>query len=237
MCWNLAATVAMVGAGSVATAATAIKHDAPAIPVTLGYFTLMEALQAAGYLVIDRCGSPLNQSITFLSLLHIAFQPFFVNAFALELVPAPVRARARLAAHGVCAVSTVVMLMQLYPFDWAGVCRPGSLLCGRALCTVSGDWHIAWTVPYNGLLDPIGRAIGVKMAFPTYVLAAFAVPLFYGAWRFVLFHAVAGPLLALLLTGNQNEAPAIWCLFSIGIILIAISPPIRRRIEWRLAAV
>jgi uncharacterized membrane protein YjjP (DUF1212 family) len=69
------------------------------------------------------------------------------------------------------------------------------------------------------------------------VLAAFAVPLFYGAWRFVLFHAVAGPLLALLLTGNQNEAPAIWCLFSIGIILIAISPPIRRRIEWRLAAV
>jgi hypothetical protein len=49
----------------------------------------------------------------------------------------------------------------------------------------------------------------------------------YGAWRFAVFHAVAGPILASMLTGNPNEMPAIWCLFSIGIILIALSPTVR----------
>jgi hypothetical protein len=32
-------------------------------------------------------------------------------------------------------------------------------------------------------------------------------------------------------TASPQEAPAIWCLFSIGIVLIALSPWIRRRFE------
>ena len=52
----------------------------------------MEALQAAGYLVVNQCGLAANQVLTLLSVLHITFQPFFVNAFAMELIPAEVRA-------------------------------------------------------------------------------------------------------------------------------------------------
>jgi hypothetical protein len=74
------------------------------------------------------------------------------------------------------------------------------------------------------------RAIDPSLGrFPTYVVAAFLVPLVYGAWRFVLFHALAGPILAFQLTGNANEVPAIWCLFSIGIVLMGLSPWLRRR--------
>ena len=203
----------MTGAGTVAAAATARRSLA--IPVTIGYFTLMEALQAAGYLVVDQCESALNQSVALLSFLHIVFQPFFINAFAMELVPAPVRARARVAVYSVCAASAVVMLLQLYPFTWAGVCRPGSTLCGPALCTVSGEWHIGWEVPFNGLLTPIERFLGFHATFPTYALAAFVLPIFYGAWRFVVFQALVGPILASFLTDSPNEMPAIWCLFSI----------------------
>lgn len=235
MCWNLAATATMVGVGSVATAGTALRGDAPAIPLTIGYFTLMEALQTAGYLVINRCGDPVNQVVTLLSVLHIVFQPFFINAFAMELTPVEVRERARLAVFSVCGLSAAVMLMQLYPFTWAGHCRPGSLLCGPALCTVSGDWHIAWNIPYNGMLEPLTKALGVTFGFPTYFAAVFVLPLFYGAWRLVLFHALAGPLLASVFTRNPNELPAVWCLFSIGIVLVASSRMIRRQFEWRLA--
>jgi len=231
MCWGLSVSVAMVAAGTVAAAVTTSQGRPTAVPVTLGYFTLMEALQAAGYLVIDECTNPLNQTVTFLSAVHIIFQPFFVNAFAMELVPKPVRLRARLAVYCVCALSAVVMLAQLYPFDWAGACSPGGTLCGPALCTVSGEWHIGWEIPFNGLIVPIERTLGIHAAFPTYALAAFVVPICYGAWRFAIFHALFGPMLASLLTDNPNEIPAIWCLFSIGIILIGLNPWLWRRFE------
>lgn len=231
MCWGLSASIVMAGAGTVAVAATARRPLA--IPATIGYFTLMEALQAAGYLVVDQCGSAVNQSITLLSFLHIVFQPFFINAVAMELVPAPVRARVRVAVYLVCVASAAVMLLQLYPFDWAGVCRPGTTLCGSVLCTVSGEWHIGWEVPFNGLLAPIDRFLGFHAAFPTYALAVFVLPIFYGAWRFVVFHALFGPILASLLTDNPNEMPAIWCLFSIGLILFSLNSWLWRKLEWR----
>lgn len=231
MCWSMGVTAAMVGLGAVATALSARRGDAVAIPATLGYFTAMEALQLAGYAVVDQCGNPANESVTFLSVLHIIFQPFLINAFAMQLVPAPVRVRAQVRVYVICALAAALMLMQLYPFGWAGPCRPGFPLCGSVLCTVSGDWHIGWDVPYNGLMVPLEQALGIHSGFPAYLVAAFVVPLFYGAWRFVLFHALIGPVLATRLTTNPNEGPAIWCLFSIGIILIALSPAIRRRFQ------
>lgn len=236
MCWSAAASVAMTGAGAVATVVTVRRGVPLPVPLALGYFTVMEALQAAGYAVVDECANPANQSITLLSYLHIAFQPLVINAFLLEMVPAATKRRAAPWAYGAAALSAVAMLMQLYPFDWAGSCRPGSTLCAERLCLVSGNWHIAWGIPYNGLLLPIENWIGTGGSFPTYLVTVFLVPIAYGAWRFVLFHALAGPVLATLLTSNPNEMPAVWCLFSVGIVLISLSPALARRIAapgWR----
>ena len=228
MCLGVTATTAMVAAGAVATVVTLRRGDPPAFPLALGYFTLMEALQLAGYLTLDQCGTPANESVTFLSILHIIFQPFVINAFAMQLVarrPGPV---VQAAVYGLCGLATVVMLMQLYPFAWAGSCTPGAILCAERLCTVSAEWHIAWDVPLNGLMAPIEAATGLMWGFHAYMLVAFALPLAYGAWRFALFHALAGPVLAGQLTSTPNGIPAVWCLFSIGIILIALSPAVRR---------
>ena len=54
---------------------------------------VMEALQLVGYLVINQCDNPINQAVTLLSILHIVFQPFFINAFTLELVSPAMRAK------------------------------------------------------------------------------------------------------------------------------------------------
>ena len=231
MCFTMGVSMAMVGLGGAATAVTWWRRDVPVVPITLGYFTLMEALQVAGYMVIDQCGAPANQTVTLLSVLHIVFQPFFINAFAMALVPRVVPGWMKLLVFSLCAASAVLMILQLYPFAWAGQCAPGSNLCGERLCTVSGDWHQAWDVPFNGLLVPLEAAIGTSWGFPSYMLVTFLLPLIYGAWRLVLFHLLAGPIFAAFLTTNPNEVPAIWCLFSIGIILIALSPWIRRRFE------
>ncbi|MCC6001712.1 MAG: hypothetical protein JJU19_12740, partial [Pararhodobacter sp.] len=212
MCFTLGVSAAMVGLGGVATGVTLWRRDTPAVPVTLGYFTLMEALQVAGYLVIDQCGAPANQTITLLSVLHIVFQPFFINAFAMALVPRAGPGWMMMLVFSLCAASAVLMLLQLYPFAWAGTCAPGSNLCATQLCTVSGDWHQAWDVPYNGLMVPLETALGTSWGFPSYIVVVFLLPLIYGAWRLALFHALAGPILAGQLTGNPNEVPAIWCL-------------------------
>ncbi|MGA9254015.1 MAG: DUF5765 domain-containing protein [Roseobacter sp.] len=228
MCWSAEASVAMTGLGVVATVITYRRGAAPAIWCTLGFFSLMEALQVWGYATLDQCGTTSNRTVTILSYLHIAIQPFFINAFAMELVPAAVKRRFQRGVYGACAVSTLVMLAQIAPVAAFGACLPGSPLCANAWCTVAGDWHIAWDVPYNGFMVPFERFFGVVSGFPTYMIAAFLLPLAYGAWRFVLMHALAGPVLAANLTSNPNEMPAIWCLFSIAILLIALSEPVKQ---------
>ena len=138
MCWSMGVTTAMVALGGAATVVSVRRGDAPAIPVTLGYFTVMEALQVAGYTVIDQCGSSVNQTVTLLSILHIVFQPLVINAFAMELVAKPVGLRMKTFVFTLAALSSVLMLLQLYPFEWAGQCAPGSQLCAQRLCTVTG---------------------------------------------------------------------------------------------------
>ena len=228
MCWSAEASVAMVAVGALASSVTYHRGEAPAIWLTLGFFSIMEALQVWGYAVVDDCGTVANRSVTILSYLHIAIQPFFINAFAMELVPRSIKHRARPWVFAACAISSLVMLIQIVPYQPFGDCLPGSPLCAVRWCTVSGDWHIAWDVPYNGLLLGLERSYGLYAGFPTYMVAAFLIPLVYGAWRFVIVHAVAGPILAASLTTNPNEMPAIWCLFSIVILLIGLSPHVRR---------
>ncbi len=223
MCWSAGASVAMTAAGGAAMLVSAARGDPKAIWLTLGYFTVMEALQAAGYAVVDQCGSAANQGITLLSYLHIAFQPIFINAFAMAIAPRAISTARRRAVYALAALATSALLLRLVPFDAVGHCQPGDVLCGARLCLISGTWHIGWEVPLNDL----PRSLGLPGQFPAYILAVFVLPLAYGAWRFVLFHALAGPILADALTDNPLEMPAIWCLFSIGIILIALVPGIR----------
>lgn len=231
MCWSLEASAGLVLAGAAATVVTRKRGEPAAIWGTMAYFTAMEALQVAGYLVIDDCGTASNKTVTVLSFLHIVFQPFFINWFAMELVPKPVKAKVRKWIFALCAASVGVMLMQLVPWPALGQCSPGDPLCGNSFCTASGDWHIAWNIPYNGMMVPFEAVLGTNAGFPTYMIAAFLLPLIYGAWRFVLMHAFAGPILASMLTDNPNEMPAVWCLLSIAILLVGLSPLVRRTVE------
>jgi hypothetical protein len=186
----------------------------------------MEALQLWGYLVIDQCGTPSNRLVTLLSFLHIVLQPIFISAFMLAVIRPDMGRNGRRLVLGLASLASAVMLVQLL-WPWAGPCLAGRPLCGTALCTISGNWHLGWTVPYTNLLDAPDRLIGSNFGFPTYVLAVFILPLFYGAWRFSLFHALIGPIAANLLTDNPNEAPAVWCLTSVfiaGVVLLPGAP-------------
>ena len=229
MCWSGEASAAITVIGIGATAYAAYKKEPAALWLALGYFSLMELLQALAYSVIDQCSLPSNQIITLLGYLHIAFQPLFINLISMQFIPSDVRNKIQTPVYIVCFFSAIIMLLQLYPFEWAGQCKLEDILCAKQLCSVSGDWHIAWDIPLNGILNFI--VVDTWFSFlgvlPSYHFAAFFLPLIYGSYKFTAFHLIAGPMIARLLTSNPNEVAAIWCLFSIAILLLVILRPLR----------
>lgn len=232
MCWSGEAS-AVLAAGGLATAAyIAYRGEAKSLWIPLTYFALMELLQAVTYIYIDQCANPTNQILTLLGYIHVAFQPFFVNMVAMYFIPPATRARISVAVYTLCAISATTILIKLYPMDWAGTCVVGvEGFCGVQPCSVSGDWHIAWQLPLNGLLShPIDWLFGYKWGLHVlaYALAVFYLPVLYGSWRFVAFHYLIGPLVSDLTTDDPNEYAAVWCLFSIALCVSVIKTPIRK---------
>lgn len=247
MCWSGEASYALAAAGLAATGYAAWKKDSPLLWLPLMYFSGMELLQGYTYSVIDQCGLGANRFATLLSYLHIAFQPFFGAMMALYFVPAAVRRLAWPICLAACSISAAVMIVQLQPLEAAGLCTPGRLLCGPQMCSVTGNWHIAWQVPVNGMFEGMAAASQgwpwhrlFADAFPTYPIAMFLVPFLLGSWKLVIYHLLMGPVLARLTTSNPNEIPAVWCLLSIGFLMIAIKTPVRRYLHveswplWRI---
>jgi len=229
MCWSgeASATLAAIGLGT--TAYAAYRKEPAQLWICLGYFSLMEALQAFTYSVINQCGNPANQVATLLGYIHIAFQPFFINAMSLHFIPQGPAKKIAPFAYAFCFAGTVLMWVHSYPIPGVGMCTPGFPLCSTQLCSVSGEWHIAWDLPLNAwtaawtIQTPV-----IHNLYMPYLFVGFVMPALYGSWRLTLYHALMGPLLAMMLTNNHNERPAVWCLLSIAILLIVVKTPVRR---------
>lgn len=229
MCWSGEASAVLAGIGLATTAYAAYKKEDPRLYLALGYFSLMELLQAFTYSVIDQCSLPSNQIATIFGYLHITFQPFFINLISMYFVPNVIRKKIEWPVYTLCFISAIIMLLQLYPFDWAGTCELGRNMCAENLCSVSGDWHIAWNVPTNGMLNFITVDSWARFLslYPSYFFVGILLPFIYGSWRFTIYHFLVGPQLSMLLTSNPNEVAAIWCLLSIGILILVVKTPVR----------
>lgn len=237
MCWSGEASAVLAAAGISTAIYVARKGESRELWLPLSYFALMELLQAVTYVYIDRCDDPNNQLLTLFGYLHVAFQPFFANMVAMYFIPESVKQKIATTVYSICAVAALAMLVKLYPFGWAGSCNIGlEGFCGPHACSVSGNWHIAWQLPLNGLLSaPVYYLPGYEWGLHAliYILAAFIMPLAYGSWRFVGFHFLAGPLLSDILTTDPNEFAAVWCLFSIALCVSVIKTPIRKHLHVR----
>ena len=231
MCWSGEASAALATAGFLSTGYAAYKKESRMLWLPLGYFSLMELLQAFTYSVIDQCALPSNQVATLLGYLHICFQPFFANSVALYFIDQRIAKKVAPIAYSFCLLAAVMMLIKLYPFEWASHCQPGVRpMCGEIMCAFHGNWHIAWSVPVRQISDK----------YSWYFMAAFLMPTLYGSWRWTFYHLMTGPVLARLTTSNLNEWPAVWCLFSIDLLIVITNTRVRNYMHvkswflWRL---
>jgi len=232
------ASVGMAAAGAAVTVFAARKGQPVALWGVLGFFTLMEIIQAGSYPVLGQCQNPTNQWLTRLAYLHISLHPFAFNALAMQMIPDDIRLRIRKPVYLLCALATLYTLAQVMPFEGAGQCAAHRAMCGTGFCTMPGVWHLAWEMPVNGWGN--GNMYSDNLIFRLfphgyvgYGLGVTVLPLLYGAWRITSFQVLMGPVLSTFLTPNVDEQPAIWCLMSVGIAVVIIFTPLRRALTAR----
>lgn len=231
MCWDIGVSIGMTAVGVASTGFLIARKQPAGWWLPLGYFTFMELLQALSYPVVDQCDLGANQLLTLLSFIHIAFQPLFINILCMSFLPATFATRIKWPVIALSLVSAGATLSMLYPFEGAGLCSENIAMCARRFCTYMGNWHLAWDFPLNGTANNFGDywyLWPARAGYLSYILGFFILPAIYGAWRLVLALYIFGPLLVQFLTDNPDEQPAVWCLFSIAVLLIILTPAARR---------
>lgn len=223
MCWSATASLAF-GATGVVVAGTAHQRGVGrGFTIPLAYFSLMEFLQFASYLYLNECSLTVNSVVTLLSYIHIAFQPLFMNMFFMWSMREHFSQQMKTYVYGASLIGTAIILLKLIPFNPSAVCAIGQTLCERTLCSMSGSWHLAWTVPQYVWPIP-----GDVMIY--YSLVAFVLPLFYKAYTQVAYAVVLGPVLAFILaSGSPLEWPSIWCFYSVWLLFYSLWMYSRRR--------
>jgi hypothetical protein len=226
MCWSASASIAVTVLGGAATGYAVKKKVPKARAFALAFFTLMELLQAISYIWINQCDMSGNVLLTNLSYIHIAFQIPVANILMLSFISEKKRKKWFMPVMVISFIATILMLTKLFvPMIWnipkELMCKIGDPLCGVNSCSYEGSWHLAWRLPL----------LGFDAGFFIYFSTVFILPILYGCWRFSIFHFIFGPLLSWLLTTDSNEAPAIWCLFSIAILCAIFLKPLKRWLE------
>jgi len=117
MCWSGEASTALAIVGIATTVYAAYKKEPAVLWIMLGYFSSMELLQAFTYTVIDDCSSPASQVATLPGYLHIAFQPFFINAISIYFVPDEIRRKISIPVYAFCFAVAIYMILASYPFS------------------------------------------------------------------------------------------------------------------------
>ncbi len=222
MCWSGEASLAIAIGGLSSAYFLKRKGEPKEVYLPTAYFVLMEGLQAATYIVVDDCGTTANVILTRLAVLHIAFQPFFINMLGMEFIDKEVKQKIKKYVYILCGFTTAFCLMRLLPwYDLLGRCEMGLAMCSHTeTCAYRGEWHIGWRVLMNGFNE----------GWKWYVFTGFFVPILYGAWKWSAYHYIVGPLAAGFTTSDVNERPAVWCLFSTCIIALLVNTRIRNYI-------
>ncbi|MEW9922319.1 DUF5765 domain-containing protein [Marimonas sp. MJW-29] len=240
MCWSGPASFAIAAVGVAATATSIRRGDSPLLWAPLMYFTAIEVLQGYSYSFVGQCALPQNQVAALLAYIHIAFQPLVVCCFAGAFIPSDVRKVYLPVSIVAGSLAAAYLLIQVYPFDWAAPCRLGRVLCSEKLCVMRESWHLGWHIPMNDVGERVPAALlgaHVQLNLPVYTLVMFGLPILFGAWRIVLYQLAIGPSFAWLTTDSPTEFPAIWCLFSLGIVMLVVFTPLRdvmRTDKWLL---
>jgi len=193
------------------------------IALPIAYFAAMEFIQVAQHSIAapsldsPECDTFLNQALTILGAMHIAFQPLalhfgFGGHYTRDL-PSSYPMLVRIVALG-CVIDAAMMLSSWSnggqgmrgDYDW-DTCGAYQWTVGNKLCTYRGEVHLAWSIPFPKPSYYYAGALHSFVFFGPFLVAGSAPHALRG---FLLF--MTGPVLAEYLTGwRRHESPSVWC--------------------------
>jgi len=191
------------------------------------YFAVMEVFQAALYPVLDQCDNWWNQLITSLAMAHVCFQPFVLNWLAAqELKFNPVYYDRFMFA---CRLSFLfgLWLMARMIVETVGITKSivpeeckftynTEMLRGTQLCSYTGKVHLGWHIPMadNHYFWP-SINLHAFMSFAPFAVHPEEPAMIFKAVMLILL----GPLLAIYIAPDHSEAAAVWCLYSVALLI------------------
>jgi len=193
------------------------------------FFFTMELLQSIQYYFIAPnidspiCDTFINQFLTIVGFLHICLQPYFCHVINASLTKNEKYLDRYMVIKRLCLIGGGMLFLRFflaYAWDWSlGGKASTEWLRGEKICTFRGNYHLAWSVP---MADPTyfipGSAIHSFLMFAPF----FALYEKQGLVIQGIFHFLAGPYLASLITPNLMEPASIFCFFSISQIAIML---------------
>jgi len=183
------------------------------------YFCAMELLQFFQYFWLDDCAHPMNQFLTVIGFLHIAFQPYFTHLLGGAFITKPSKVAKMTAVRHLSLVAGVFMFsryLMATPAHHIKQCDNVDWLRGERTCTFTGNYHLAWELPmYDATYFMPSNFIHFFMMFAPYIIMGPEM------WLHGLILFATGPLLSSYITPNLYEQASIWCFFSIGQVTLA----------------
>eukprot|EP01115_Flamella_aegyptia_P001505 TRINITY_DN124988_c0_g1_i1.p1 TRINITY_DN124988_c0_g1~~TRINITY_DN124988_c0_g1_i1.p1 ORF type:complete len:230 (+),score=18.74 TRINITY_DN124988_c0_g1_i1:3-692(+) len=185
----------------------------------------MELLQGIQYIFIDDCDNKWNQILTYVGLLHIVCQPFFCNLIHSgiakdEKIKQRYTIVLRLCVLGGLWLAMRIVLGHFYGWndDLTQNGQSFEWVRGVNVCTFSGKYHLAWSVPmYESSYLVPGVAIHSFLMFGPVLVIDDLFTTFSGIFLFL-----TGPFMASLITDNLHEQASVWCFFSISQLIIIV---------------
>ena len=230
MCFNQPVSFGFAAFGLLIAIYVQLKTKNTKLAIGVFWFFLMELLQGIQYFVINDCENPWNKFLTLIGFFHICYQPYFTHIINSSLLKNPKLLTQYEIILRLCLLGGTMLFLR-YVFaeystqlvssdltDYLGIapaegsCRTTEWLRGEQLCTFSGKYHLAWSVPmYDPTYWSPSAAIHSFLMFGPFFVMNRKMMVIQG---FVLW--LAGPYLASLITPNLMEQASIWCFFSIA---------------------
>ena len=217
MCFSQQTSAAFAALGFMMTIFVWKRTRIPSLALGVGFFFLMELLQVFQYIWIDQCDSIINKILTVVGFAHICLQPYFTHLLSVSVVKSRRVLVQFQAVRKLCLIGGGLMFLrflthwqQLTPPTEA--CPSYEWLRGDTLCTYSGRYHLAWSVPLN---DPTYFTTGIGIHSFLMFAPFFVIPRPM-MWAQGLLLFFTGPVLAAIITPNLQEQASVWCFFSIA---------------------
>jgi hypothetical protein len=180
------------------------------------YFSIMELFQYLGYISIRTNNKKLNKILSYLTYIHISFQPLIMNIWFSNFISNKNK-HYMLFIYKLCFIGGIFMLLRIYNINKT------TILCNTKIeesCGVNTELK----------LGPIHIMNLFKLKAPDfwtpsmflYFFMMFIPIILLDINKLIYLCIVLGLILSIIISKNKDETSSIWCFINVPCMIISL---------------